>query len=78
MCSIRIEILGDETYTVEVTLEKPADGNKKEDYPRHVSKEFSAQDIEEVKSLIDEYLPHLKPRAEVAEFDEAFSQATKD
>lgn len=77
MCSIRIEILGDETYTVEVTLEKP-EGDTKEDYPRHVSKEFSAADIDEVKGLIDEYLPHLKPRQEVAEFDEAFSSASKE
>ena len=67
------------TYTVEVTLEKPAtdkEMEKSDYYPRHVCKEFSAADAEEVKSLIDEYLPALKPKKEAQEFDEAFKEAT--
>lgn len=81
MCSIRIEMLDDDTYTIEVTLEKPADDkemSKPDYYPRHVSKTVTASDADEVKACVDEYLPALKPRREAAEFDEAFSQATGD
>jgi hypothetical protein len=80
MCSIRIEALGDKTFTVEVTLEKPISAKDKTDmemYPHHVSKEFSAADGDAVKTLIDEYLPALQPRRESAEFDEAFDKAIK-
>lgn len=87
MCDIRIEMLGDKSYRVSVCLMKetpPVNDSDKQDgmptaqvYPSHVSKDFSAPDMDEVKELVDKYLPALSSHSDEEGFNEAFDKALK-
>ena len=78
MNSIRIEMLDDKSFTVAVSLTKPATDKEKKDpmyCPRTVTKEFSAKDKEAVAKLVDKYTDVLQPDSDADEFDEAYEAA---
>ena len=80
--SMRISVMDDGSYMVEMTIEKEPDKEKGDknkvsyDYPRTISKNVSCKNIKEVKGLVDKYLPVLARReTKNDEFDKAFEAA---
>lgn len=70
----RVSVLDDGSFLVCMSLEKDQKGK---DWPKTIEKEVSAKTTEEVKTLLDTYLPVLsKKDSQATEFDEAFTEAT--
>lgn len=71
----RVSVLDDSSFLVRMTIEKDQKGK---DWPKTIEKEVSAKTTEEVKALLEEYLPVLSKRdSQSKEFDDAFAEATK-
>ncbi|OPY79154.1 MAG: hypothetical protein A4E65_01976 [Syntrophorhabdus sp. PtaU1.Bin153] len=78
-----VSVLDDGTFSIEMSLQKQQEEKDKsgkviDAWPKTVRKTVTAKDTEEVKKLLDRYLPVLAKRESknANEFDKAFEEAS--